>query len=554
MFKKNIMKKLLLLTTVFLFSINLFSQDITWNGSTSTDWTNSANWSGDAPSDVHVGNIIIADVSNNPIISNIDQTIVGVLTINSGGVLTVNKTSDGSLRVSGSTANAGQVILNSGSGFHCNSDVSGSGNFVYNRNLPTADLFYAISAPVSGQDIDAFISAEPIAQNGSNMGFGTYTTASNTYAYTQSGASGTGDFVNGKGYIARVTSVGTVTFTSDASSNPSTNDVDIAVVSSGNRYNLIGNPFVSYLKTGTDHFLTDNSSKLASEKLWLWNAGEDRYDTYVTANNFFVAPGQGFYVEAKIGASGNLTFEHSQTKANNSDTFRNAVNPEVYLNISNESKERIAQVYYIEGTTTGFDNGYDGSIFESQDINDFMIYTNSVNDENDLYLAIQSVPDMDLVVPVGVNAVEGTEFTISATRLNFPFGVNVYLEDRDNSTYTLLDDESNFTTTLLDDLNGNGRFYLHTSSEQLDNDDVNEVSLNVFKADRNNFVTIQGLSGQSSVTSVKLYSILGREVLSTTLDNNTNSQSISTEGLSAGIYIIKLESANNLLTKKLIIK
>ena len=130
----------------------------------------------------------------------------------------------------------------------------------------------------------------------------------------------------------------------------------------------------------------------------------------------------------------------------------------------------------------------------------------------------------------------------------------MYLEDRDNSTYTLLDDEANFTTTLLDDLNGNGRFYLHTSSEQLDNDDVNEVSLNVFKADRNNFVTIQGLSGQSSVTSVKLYSILGREVLSTTLDNNTNSQSISTEGLSAGIYIIKLESANNLLTKKLIIK
>ena len=43
-------------------------------------------------------------------------------------------------------------------------------------------------------------------------------------------------------------------------------------------------------------------------------------------------------------------------------------------------------------------------------------------------------------------------------------------------------------------------------------------------------------------------------MLSTTLLNNTNTQTISTEGLSTGIYVIKLESGNNLLTKKLIIK
>jgi hypothetical protein len=56
------------------------------------------------------------------------------------------------------------------------------------------------------------------------------------------------------------------------------------------------------------------------------------------------------------------------------------------------------------------------------------------------------------------------------------------------------------------------------------------------------------------VTSVKLYSILGVEVLSTILNNNTNTQTISTNGLSTGIYVIKLQSGNNLLTKKFIIK
>jgi hypothetical protein len=79
-------------------------------------------------------------------------------------------------------------------------------------------------------------------------------------------------------------------------------------------------------------------------------------------------------------------------------------------------------------------------------------------------------------------------------------------------------------------------------------------NLNVFKADDNNFITVEGLAVQSGVTDIKLYSILGTEVLSTSLSNNTNTQTISTDGLASGVYVIKLQSANNQLTKKLIIK
>ncbi len=39
-----------------------------------------------------------------------------------------------------------------------------------------------------------------------------------------------------------------------------------------------------------------------------------------------------------------------------------------------------------------------------------------------------------------------------------------------------------------------------------------------------------------------------------TLDNTTNTQMISTNGLSTGIYVLKLVSGENQLTKKLIIK
>jgi hypothetical protein len=62
------------------------------------------------------------------------------------------------------------------------------------------------------------------------------------------------------------------------------------------------------------------------------------------------------------------------------------------------------------------------------------------------------------------------------------------------------------------------------------------------------------LANQSNGTKLRLYTIRGKEVIFTTLNNTNNKQTISTQGLSTGIYIVKLESGNILLTKKLFIK
>jgi len=42
-------------------------------------------------------------------------------------------------------------------------------------------------------------------------------------------------------------------------------------------------------------------------------------------------------------------------------------------------------------------------------------------------------------------------------------------------------------------------------------------------------------------------------VIFKTLANNVNTQTISTQGLAAGIYVVKLKSGNTVFTKKLII-
>jgi hypothetical protein len=546
------MKKIILISLALMLTTVVSAQEV-WTGAADSNWSLDANWQdGSAPSSFHIGNITIPDVTNDPVMTNVIQTVAGNISIASNATLTLTTSS---VQQGGTTDNDGIVILNSGSAFTTNADVSGSGSFRYNRNLSVTDDWYVISSPFSGQDIDAFAAAEPLGTGtGSNLGFGTYNTPSDDYTYLQSGASGTGNFVHGKGYIVRVSSTGDITFTGD---NPSISDVTFNLIFSGNHYNLVGNPRSAFLKTGTGGLLVGNTSKLQSETIWVWNATNSNFETKVSADGFNVAPGQGFYVEAKSGGSGDLTFENSNLVANNSDTFRNFSenNFEVHLNLSDESINRLAKVYYIAGTTTGFDNGYDGSLFGLQN-NDLAIYTAHDSEENDsdMKLSVQSIPEMSHVVPVGINAFEGTEFTISATTINRPDGYNVYLEDRDNNTFTLLNETSDFTTTVSSNLNGTGRFYLHTTTSLLNNNETNDVVLNVFKLDRNNFITIEGLATVSNQTYLKLYNLIGKEVLSITLTNNTNTQTISTEELSTGIYVIKLESGNNLLTKKLIIK
>ena len=138
--------------------------------------------------------------------------------------------------------------------------------------------------------------------------------------------------------------------------------------------------------------------------------------------------------------------------------------------------------------------------------------------------------------------------------ISIPDNVNVYLEDSQQGTMTLLN-EQDFELTPESTLSEVGRFYLHLTEDTFSNEDEVETNLlNVFKADYNNFITVEGLAMQSGNTNVKLYGLLGREILSTSLNNLTNTQIISTETIATGVYVIKLQSGNTLLTKKLIIK
>ena len=137
----------------------------------------------------------------------------------------------------------------------------------------------------------------------------------------------------------------------------------------------------------------------------------------------------------------------------------------IKLSIAANNNQTFTQIFYIDGTTTGFDNGYDSSVFGGA-TSSFQIYTQHVSGDTSMDLAIQSLPKENfenMIIPVGLIAPSNTEITFSIITEHFPSDLKVYLEDRTNNTFINLS-ETNYTFTPSNALNGTGQFYIHTST------------------------------------------------------------------------------------------
>jgi len=493
-----------------------------WTGSSDNDWTNASNWdTNSTPSSVSDNVWISSGLSNYP-------TATSAVSVNS-------------------------VIMESGSSLIAQSTFTGS--VTYNRNISTTN-WYLVSSPVVGQDIDAFVTTEGLASgtNGSNLGLSDYNNATPGWTYYQNGASGTGSFTSGDGRSIKLASQGDISFTGTIN----TSDVTVAMTSNSNGFNLVGNPYPSYIAgnenaDGSNNILTINSANLTENTLWFWNQSTGSYNQINQASTAFqIAPAQGFFVSAT--GSVNLSITEAMQSHQGTDSFqRLTTRPEIVLTLSNGTAIRNADIYYIEGTTTGWNNGYDSSIFGGV-ANEFAIYTHAVANGNGRNLGIQSLPPNNyenMIIPVGINAEAGTVITIDATTNNFPEGINIYLEDKQDNSFTLLEADANFSFTPENNLDGIGRFYLHTTSGVLSADDfATNTNINIYTSGNDN-LRIVGV--QNGTATVRLYNILGKEVLNTSfIGSGVND--INLNAFPVGIYIVKLTTENGTLNRKIIIQ
>lgn len=563
----------------------------TWTGgSNTTDWGTTGNWDQSYEPNANTESPIIADVTHQPVISSDDgasndgNVLLEDITINSGAELTINK--DASLKLVGDfTNNSGTVTLNSASNEFASIIVQGSssGNITYYRyvNAVGTNEWDLIGSPVDGLSISSFATTNTsgtatLATNGSGQyAIGNYDNsvasghADEWTNYTNSGSGWqAGNFDIGKGYAMASVSGGTglLAFTGTIATTDQTQAIIDNSSSSGSSWSLVANPFPSFVNAnddadGSNNFLTVNTSKLHDdyEAVYGYDADGTGYtgygQDYESNTAIYIAPGQGFMVASDNTSSDTVSFTEAMLTTTGSDDFISGDqmnDTEIYLKLYNEDQMiETTHIKFQENMTLGLDPGYDlGNYYQGA-----AIMTRLLEQDQGTGLQDQQLPPSSMenaVIPLVINQSAGQEFRVNLFTATIP-DPNVYLEDVEEGTFTNLY-EGDFVLTPTSDLEGVGRFFIHMSADTMSNEDVSTSLLNAYKEVNASFITIEGLATQTNETKVSLYNILGREVLSTTLNNNMNTQTISTVGLSSGIYVIELESGTDRLTKKLLIQ
>ena len=518
-------------------------QQTTWTGAQSSSWHHTENWSNGIPSSVSF--VTIPKSTTKAIISKGTTAEVGNLVIEAHATLSLS--AGNTLTVNGSLNNSGSLNIDSAASFIAKGTVTGAIHCTY---LIGDSHWHLISAPITGQDIDAFVGSSDLATGtGSTIEFSTYENSTAAWSYYQFGGRGTGNFSPGQGYAIKKNTGGVISFTGTFNDA----DVPIPLTKNTNGINLIGNPYLASVSVA--ELLNENPTVLEELTIWLWDQAQDSFVQKNLIEDAEIAPGQGFFVVAKTVGKFNMT-EAMQSHA--LDTFQKGPSsrPEINLFMNNGEKNRTAKILYLDNATTGWDNGYDSSTFEGLE-HTFQVYTQVVGNGTGKKLGIQSLPNTayeNRIIPIGVKALAASTLIFSVHAQNLPEGMMVFIEDRLQKTTTRLDAaNSAFKTTLDTDQDGVGRFYLITSSTDQTSwvDDASLHRVHVFVSE-NSTLKITGV--QSAKAVVKMHSILGKTIINSTLTSATSMQIKLPSHVTQGVYIVSVTTEHGSTTKKIFIQ
>ena len=529
--------------------------------STSITYTYNNAWLPSNPVGISTaGDTIIIDAGTANISANIN---CNTLTVNPGAALTID---------SGVTLTASTIDLNSTSQLFSSLISNGTitGTVHYNRHVSqvgpvgTNDL---ISAPVSGQTFGSFDAANTnFPASGTLRAFAPYDTSTGNFQNYDTTTNMSTLINAGIGYRAATTDGGSLTFTGTVRTNDVL-DISISDATAGANWNLIGNPYPSYLdfenffNLNASEFETDGAYQAvygydgnASDGWVVWNFASILDETVTE----LIAPGQAFFVKAKTGG-GLIDFTTEMRSVGTADDFipgRHMVSnlASCKINLISSDHETSTQIYFIEGASRGMDNGYDAATY-SGDMTEFSLFSNLVEDNTGLDLAIQTLPYNDfndIIIPLGMKTEAGVELTIGIDDIStLPSNVNVYLEDNEADTWTLLND-SNYNFSPSTALNGVGRFYLHYASTTLSTEGSQRNKLQIFQTKTPNKIVIKGVLKDD--TTAYLYDIQGRLVMTKILNQSNNFNYLDVAMMSPGIYLIKVFNDSKVKTQKVVIR
>lgn len=501
-------------------------------------------------------------IENGEIIINTD-TFCDRMTVKPGAAITINSgmslTTDSGMTLESSSTSFSSLILNG----------AVVGDIYYKRHVNNAALQNTttgandlISPPLHGQSFGDFRAANPNIFSGTIDGITTFlfgpfdNTTAQYLNYTS--ANDVETLETGNGYRTGSTDGSTYTFTGNVESY----DVDVPITSNGaSTWSLIGNPYPCYIRALD--FLNNiiNSELIDEYSLGIYGYDGEAVNGWTILNlsnsnsNTLIAPGQGFFINAR--ASGNINFTPTMRTISDADDFIPGRSSEnltfLKLKASMNASSYTTDFYFNDNASLSLDAGYDATIWNDTPP-DFSIYSHLIEDNTGKAIALQSLNSShisNITIPLGVNANAGTDITFSIEESSIPNSVNVYIEDNATNTFTLLN-SNDYQISLSTDLNSTGRFYLHFTENSLNSLEYELEELQIYANPVLQTIHINGLLTEK--TNFELFDIQGRRLKHIYLNTHITSRNIDVSTLAIGVYIVKITNSIGKKTKKVIIK
>ncbi|MEI6554536.1 MAG: DNRLRE domain-containing protein [Paludibacter sp.] len=547
------------------------------------DHFNSKEAASNAPQLYITLNKVVTRVTGTTAASSLTLTQTSDVKVLSGGLLTIDTpTSVKSINV----ASGGKLTQNSGQTLNVStltiqSDVTGTGTFVDNNtsNLQaksatvqqylTAGRNWYISSPVSAATSNVFSASSlyPLywydEAHGSTVQWATITDTSTPLSVM-------------KGYVAKMASDGVVTFNGTLNNGSQTINIYRTTGQSKAGFNLVGNPYVSYL----DWDQVSKSNLLTSIWQRTKNAANNYvFDTYNSTGqqylnnsgkgvNNHIPPMQAFWVRVDNGFStGSLTVDNTMRSHNgNANILGSTVNDPVFKSSSsNMDSQSVLRLQVSTGSNTDetliYSNPSASNNFDAYDtpkmFNDSgtiaEIYT-VVGIENVAINGLNSLP-YDTEIPLGFNSFTAGEFSIKATQIyNFNSGTQIILKDYldiNNPVITDLSDGSSYLFSSDVSTYNTNRFSLIFHAPSLETGISNSINNGTawVSINSNGQISLNGsLKGETNVT---IFNEVGQKLFS---KNFTETKQAIDYQLIPGIYIVSVTNAGKSITTKILAK
>jgi uncharacterized repeat protein (TIGR02543 family) len=517
-----------------------------WTGAVSNDWNLALNWNNGTPG--NTTSVTVAAATNSPIINNFVE--IPALTIQQNAALTIAAANR--LTVQSSLSNDGTLNLLSYSSGTATiltpATIVSSGTSTVNQALNYRTWY--ISSPVT--------SAIPTGMNRIKY----YNEYDNTWMTTVS------NLEIGKGYLAvpNSTDISGTSFSGTLNNG----NIPVTLTSSPKNiakqgFNLVGNPYPSYLDWTKVAGNANNSSVLETSTIW-YRTKQGGVYTFWTVNgsgigspaeaSYLIPPMQAFWVKAKSGG-GTLNFTNEMRSHN---TTGNSIvmkapsaepntNQLLRLQVSNGTNTDETVLYFNSNASDGLDT-YDSPKMNNENADIPEIYTTVEN--NHLVINGMNSIDADKEIALGIAPGAATALYIQATEMsNIPADTKILLLDKKlNSSSELITG----TTLPLPDASASTNRYsilfksagITSSVNKVEN---NKPTISVYK-NANNQISITLNDDYKYPGYITIFNSLGQELINQKLTSKTT---VINRSLPGGVYFVKTSIGVTKTIQKLVI-